>query len=161
MDFASVVVVVIVVMLIGLAGTLIPGLPGFPLIWLGLVGFVLFDRFQHLPLLNFLSLTVLAAAGTSVELWATQLFVRATGGSGRAATVGSCLTVLGLIFFTLPTALLIAVVSVFGIEWRRRKDAPRAVLSSAGWLVGWAVSLVVEVALAAAIILLFVYWLLG
>ncbi len=161
MDFTSAVVVVIVVMLVGLLGTLVPGIPGFPLIWLGLVGFVLFDRFQHLPLLNFLVLTLLAVAETSVELWATQLFVRATGGSGRAATVGSCLTALGLLFFTLPTALLIAILSVFGLEWRRRRDAPRAVLSSAGWLAGWAVSLVVEVALAAAIILLFVYWLLG
>ncbi len=158
MDLAAVVLLVVIVMLLGLAGTLVPGLPGFPLIWLALAGFVVFDRFQHLPVLNFLFLTLLAGIGTSVELWATQLFVRATGGSGLAATVGSCLTVIGLIFFTLPAALLIAVVSVFGIEWRRRRDAVRAALSGVGWLTGWVLSLIVEVAMASAIILLFVQW---
>ncbi len=158
MSLASVIVLVVIVMLIGLAGTLVPGIPGFPLIWLALAGFVLFDRFQHLPVLNFLSLTLLAAIGTSVELWATQLFVRATGGTGRSATVGSCLTAIGLIFFTLPTALLIALVSVFGIEWRRRRDSVGAALSSASWLLGWVLSLVVQAAMAIAIIILFVQW---
>ncbi len=158
MDLASLILLAVLIMLLGLLGTLIPGVPGVPLIWLVLVGFVLFDKFQHLSFLSFLFLTLLAGIGTSAELWGTQLFVRATGGSGWTATIGSCLAVIGLVFFTLPIALLIALAGVFGIEWRRRRDAVRAGLSSAGWLIGWALSLVVEVTTAIAIILLFVFW---
>ncbi len=43
---------------------------------------------------------------------------------------------IGLIFFTLPTAVLIALAGVFGVEWRRGRDPMRAGLSSVGWLIG-------------------------
>ncbi len=161
MSLASLVVLTLVVMLVGLLGTLVPGIPGIPLIWLALAGFEVFDRFQHLSIPAFLLLTAVALVGTTAEVWGTRLFVHATGGSGWTAAAGSCLAVIGLLFFTLPMALVIALAGVFGLEWRRRKSACGAALSSAGWLAGWALSLVVQLTTAIVIILLFVQWVAG
>ncbi len=143
-------------MLVGLVGTIVPGIPGVPLVWVALTGFAILDRFQHLELINFLFLTGLAAIGTGAEVWGTQLFVRAGGGSGWSAFAGTCLTAIGLVFFTLPVALILALAGVFGIEWRRRRDVKGAALSSAGWMIGWVLSLAVEFSIAGVIILLFI-----
>ena len=116
MDLASVFVIALVVMVIGLLGTIVPGIPGVPLIWLAVAGYVVFDRFQHLGVIAFVILSVLAVIGTGVEIWTTQAAVRATGGSGWSAFAGTCLAVIGLIFFTVPVAILIALAGVFGIE---------------------------------------------
>ncbi len=156
MPYESVVIVVVVVMLVGLVGTLLPGIPGIPLIWLALAGFIVVDRFQHLSFLRFLLFTVIAIIGSGAEMWSTQALTRVSGGSGWSAMAGTCLTVIGLIVFTLPTALLLALAGVFGLEWRRRKHAGRAAVSSVGWLIGWALSVVLEFSTAVVLILLFV-----
>jgi uncharacterized protein YqgC (DUF456 family) len=158
MDYASILAIALIVMLIGLLGTLLPGIPGVPLIWLALTGFAVLDRFQHFSLLQFLFLTMIAGIGSSAEWWGTQIFIRAGGGSTWSAVAGTCLMAIGLFFFTLPTAVLIALAGVFGVEWRRGRDPMRAGLSSVGWLIGWVLSLIVEVAMAIVIILLFVQW---
>jgi uncharacterized protein len=154
-DLATLTVLVLVVMLIGLVLALVPGLPGVALIWLALLAFVLLDRFEHLSLLRFAFLTLLSIVGSTAELWGTNLLVHATGGSRWTAMLGSCLAFIGLVFFTLPIALLLALAAVFGVEWRRRRDALGAGLSSAGWLAGWGLAFIVEIAAAIAIILLF------
>ncbi len=146
----------LLVMLIGLFGSLAPGIPGVPLVWLALAAYGVLDGFQHLTLLRFAALTVLCLISAGAEFWGTQLLAKAGGASGWSALAGSCLAVLGLIFLTLPMALLLALAGVFGLEWRRRADARRAALSSAGWLVGWVLSIVVEFGTALAVILLFI-----
>ncbi len=146
----------LIVMLIGLFGSLAPGIPGVPLVWLALAVYGALDGFHHLTLLRFAVLTVLCIISASAEFWGSQLLARAGGASGWSAFAGTCLAVLGLIFLTLPMALLLALAGVFGLEWRRRADAKRAALSSAGWLIGWLVSTVVEFGTALAVILLFI-----
>jgi uncharacterized protein YqgC (DUF456 family) len=153
MDTAALFLIAVLVMLIGLLGTVVPGVPGIPLVWVGALGFAMGDRFQHLPLNVFLVLTLLAMVGTSAGLWATNLFARAGGASGCSALLGTCLAALGLIFFTLPIALLLALAGVFGIEWRRRGEAKRAAIGSAGWLLGWGLATLLEFFIALAMVL--------
>ncbi len=146
----------LLLMLIGLLGTLVPGIPGVPLVWAGLVLFGILDRLQHLPLPTFLLLNFVAILGTSAGIWGTQLWTRKSGASGCSAMIGSCLLVLGLVFFTLPYALLLAVLGVFGLEWRRRSDAKRAAISSSAWLISWLFSTVIEFGSALVIVILFI-----
>ncbi|MGE5138862.1 MAG: DUF456 family protein [Rudaea sp.] len=155
MDSSAYFFIALVVMLAGLLGTLFPGIPGVPLVWLGLVLFAVLDRLQHLSLPGLVVLTLIAAVGTTAGFWGTQLWTRAGGGSGCASMTGSCLLVLGLVFFTLPYALLLALLGVFGVEWRRRSSARLAALSSSAWLIGWLFSTIVEFVSALVIILLF------
>ena len=146
----------LLVMLIGLIGTFVPGVPGVPLVWLAAAAFALLDRFHQLGLFSFLSITLLGIVGTTAGIWGSQLLARATGGSGRSAAAGTCLAALGLIFFTVPIALLLALAGVFGIEFKRRRDAKLATLSSAGWLVGWLLTAVIEFVIALVMIVIFV-----
>jgi len=156
MDLASAFVIALLVMLIGLLGTIVPGVPGVPLIWLAVVGYVVFDRFQHLGVIAFLVLSGLAVIGTTVEIWTTQAAVRATGGSGWSAAAGTCLAVIGLIFFTVPIALVLALAGVFGIEWKRQSNPKRAGLGSAAWFTGWVISTALQFVIALAMVLIFV-----
>ena len=155
MDTSVLFIAALLVMLIGLAGTVLPGIPGAPLVWAGLAGFAILDGFHHVSILAFVILTLIAAAGATAGFWSTQLAARAGGASGCSSLAGSCLVVLGLVFFTLPYALLLAILGVFGLEWRRKSDARRAALVSSVWLIGWVVSTVIEFVSALVLIVFF------
>ena len=153
------------VMLVGLAGAFLPGIPGVPLVWLGVAGYSLLDGFQHLSFPTFLVLTLLGAIGTTAELWVTQAGARAGGASGWSAAAGSCVGMVAMFFFSLPIALLAALAGVFGSEWLRtfrssawrRGDVEAAARGSGGWLVGWALSAVLEFSLSVLMILVFLW----
>jgi uncharacterized protein YqgC (DUF456 family) len=145
------------VMLLGLAGAFLPLVPGVPLVWVGVAGYGILDGFQHLSVPAFVVLTLLGIAGTTAEVWATQVGARAGGASGWSALAGTCLGALALLFFSLPIALLAALGSVFGIEWLRRGDVETAARGSGGWLAGWALSAVAQFAVSLFMILFFVW----
>ena len=153
------------VMLLGLAGTFLPAIPGIPLVWLGVAGYGILDRFSHLSLPAFLGLTLVAAIGTTAELWGTQIGARVGGASGWSAAAGSCVGIVALFFLSLPLALLAAVVGVFGIEFlrsSRSSDGPRDTVGQAakgggGWLAGWALSFVVQFSVSLFMIILFLW----
>jgi uncharacterized protein YqgC (DUF456 family) len=148
--------VALLVMLIGLAGTVLPGLPGVPLVWLAAAGFGLLDSTRRLDGLAFVLMTGLAVLGMASTFWATQVGARAGGASGRSALAGSCLGTLALIVFSLPIAILAGLASVFGMEWRRRRDVRTAARSSGGWLAGCLLSAILQFALAALMIVVFI-----
>jgi uncharacterized protein YqgC (DUF456 family) len=153
------------VMLLGLAGAFLPVIPGVPLVWLGAAVYGLLDGFQHLSLPAFLVLTLVAAIGTTAELWATQLGARAGGASGWSAAFGSCVGMIVLFFFSLPFALLAAAAGIFGVELLRAYRAPdregsrvgTAARGSGGWLAGWALSTVMQLSIALFMVLFFVW----
>jgi uncharacterized protein YqgC (DUF456 family) len=152
-------------MLLGLLGAFLPVLPGVPLVWLGATLYGLVDGFHHLSLPVFLLLTVLGAAGTTAELWATQIGARAGGASGWSAFAGSCLGGLAMLFLGLPLALLAALAGVFGIEFMRssrltpgeRRNLGVAARSSGGWLAGWVLSALAQFSVSVFMILIF-FW---
>ena len=144
-------------MLLGLAGAFLPLIPGVPLVWLGATAYGILDGFQHLTLPAFLVLTLVGAVGTTAEMWATQIGTRAGGASGWSAAAGSCIGGLAMFVFSLPLALLAALVSVFGVELWRRGDPETAARGSGGWLLGWALSAVAQFAVSSFMILFFLW----
>lgn len=152
-------------MLLGLAGSFLPAVPGIPLVWLGAAGYGILDGFDRLSLPVFLGLTVVAAIGTTAEMWGTQVGARAGGASGWSALVGSCAAMVALVFLSLPLALLAALMGVFGMEFlrssrsssSRRDDVGQAARGSSGWLAGWALSFVLQFSVSILMILLFLW----
>lgn len=153
------------IMLLGLAGAFLPFVPGVPLVWLGATIYGIIDGFQHLGPPAFFVLTLVAAVGTTAELWATQIGARAGGASGWSAAVGSCLGIVAMLFLSLPLALLASVAAVFGVEMLRsfRTTGPRkggvgsAVRGGGGWLAGWALSAVAQFSVSLFLILFFIW----
>ena len=153
------------IMLLGLAGAVLPIIPGVPLVWLGAAVYGFVDGFEHLNLPAFLVLPLVAAVGTTAELWATQIGARSGGASCWSAAFGSCLGMLVMFFFSLPFALLAAVAGIFGVELLRAYRSPdregigvgSAARGSGGWLAGWALSIVTQFAISLFMIVFFLW----
>ncbi len=139
------------VMVIGLAGIFLPGLPGLPLIWLAALVYALLDGFRTLDGWTLAALTVLAAVGSSAELAATQWGTRAGGGSrgtGLAALAGGLIGLLAG-----PLGLLVgAPLAVLLFELVRQRRIGKALRSSAGWLIGWALGRGMQLAIGLVMI---------
>jgi uncharacterized protein YqgC (DUF456 family) len=144
------------VMALGLAGIVLPLLPGLPLIWLAALVYGFHDGFRLLDGWTFALLTLLALIGTAAEVAAGHMGARAGGAShagGLAAIVGG---VIGLLVFSLPGALIGALLAVFLVELRRMRDWRHALRSSGGWLAGWTAGVGARLAIGALMIAIFV-----
>lgn len=157
MDSNALAILALLVMLLGAVGMFVPGVPGMPLVWLAALAYALLDGFHHLGILQFILITLLALVGAAAGILTTQAGVRAGGGSRASGIIGSCIVVLGLIFFTVPVAIAAALLGVFGSEWRRKRSPTSAAKSSAGWLGGYLFSTLVELFFAVLIIMIFLW----
>ncbi len=151
-------VLALIVMLVGVAGIFLPVVPGVALIWLAAVGYAVADGFAHLGPLTLAVLTLLGLLGVTAELWMSGLGGKVGGASWWSIAAGSLLGLLGLIFFSVPGAVIGAVLGVLGMEaWRREGDWREAVKASGGWLAGWLLSVVVQLLIGLAMIALFLW----
>ena len=151
-------VLALIVMLVGVAGIFLPVVPGVALIWLAAVGYAVADGFAHLGPLALAALTLLGLLGVTAELWMSGLGGKVGGASWWSIAAGSLLGLLGLIFFSVPGAVIGAVLGVLGMEaWRREGDWREAVKASGGWLAGWLLSVVVQLLIGLAMIALFLW----
>ena len=151
-------VLALIVMLVGVAGIFLPVVPGVALIWLAAVGYAVADGFTHLGPLALAALTLLGLLGVTAELWMSGLGGKVGGASWWSIAAGSLLGLLGLIFFSVPGAVIGAVLGVLGMEaWRREGDWREAVKASGGWLAGWLLSVVVQLLIGLAMIALFLW----
>jgi uncharacterized protein YqgC (DUF456 family) len=63
----------------------------------------------------------------------------------------------GLVFFSLPGGLVGAVLGVLLVELIRSDDGIRALKAGGGWLLGWLLSVVIQLSLGVAMVALF-WW---
>jgi len=151
-------VLALIVMLVGLAGIFLPVVPGVALIWLAAAGYAIADGFTHLGPLALTALTALGLLGVTAELWMSSLGGKAGGASWWSLLVGLLLGLVGLIFFSVPGAVIGAVLGVLGMEaWRREGDWREALKASGGWLIGWVLSIVVQLLLGLVMIAIFLW----
>ncbi len=141
-------------MMIGLAGIFLPGLPGLPLVWLAAAVYAVLDGFRTLDGWTLAALTVLAVVGSGAELAATQWGTRAGGGSRGAGLAALAGGLIGLLAG--PLGLLIgAPLAVLLFELVRQRQVGKALRSSGGWLVGWALGRGMQLAIGVVMIVTF------
>jgi hypothetical protein len=146
-----------VVMFIGLIGIVLPGLPGAILIFAAALFYALLDGFQTVGWITLVVLGLLAAAATTADLWATSMGAKAGGASGWSILAGMVGGLVGLIFFSLPGSILGALLGMFLVEVLRVRDLRKAVKSGGGWLMGWLLSVILELAIGLIMIAIFVW----
>jgi uncharacterized protein YqgC (DUF456 family) len=146
-----------VVMFIGLVGVVLPVLPGSILIFAAALGYALLDGFQTVGWITLVVLGLLAVAATMADLWATSMGAKAGGASGWSILAGMLGGLVGLLFFSLPGSIIGALLGMFLVEVLRVKDWRKAARSGGGWLLGWLLSVILELAIGLVMIAIFVW----
>ncbi|WP_019397806.1 DUF456 domain-containing protein [Pseudoxanthomonas sp. GW2] len=142
-------------MLVGLAGVVLPALPGLPLVFAGMALAAWADGFIRISGWTLAALGLLTLLSIAIDIMAGAFGARRFG-AGRMAVAGTTLgTVIGL-FFGLPGLLLGPFIgAVLGELWHTRHLPQAARVGAATW-VGLLLGAALKLALAFAMLGLFV-----
>jgi len=147
----------LVVMFLGLIGIALPMLPGTILIFGAALVYAVLDKFQAVDWPTVIVLGVLAAAATSAEMWATSVGAKAGGASGWSVLAGLAGGLVGLIFFSLPGSIIGALLGVVVVEVLRVRDWEKVFKAGGGWILGWLLSVVLQLSIGLAMIAIFIW----
>lgn len=150
-------VVTFLVMFVGLLGTVLPVLPGTVLILLGALFYAVLEGFQSVGWPTLLVLALLTVVATTADIWAGGLGARAGGASGWSVLAGLVGGLIGLVFFSLPGAILGTVLGVLISEIVRVRDWRQALRAGGGWAAGWLLSVLVQLGLGLVMVAIFVW----
>ena len=158
-DPVSVVVLVFtfLIVLIGLIGTVLPIIPGTILIFAGALLYALVDGFQVVGWPTLVVLGVLAVVATTADLWASSIGAKIGGASGWSVVIGLLAGLVGFVIFTLPGAIIGAILGVLLTEIVRVGDWRQALKAGSGWVVGWILSTVVQLGIGLIMVAILVW----
>jgi uncharacterized protein YqgC (DUF456 family) len=123
-----------------LAGLLVlPLLPGLVIIWVATLGYGLAAGFGTLGWIMFGIVTVLMLAGSVVDNVLMGTSAHKEGTPWWVILVAMTAAIVGSFVIPIPIigGILAALLTLFVIEWIRRKDWRKALSSIKGMLVGW------------------------
>ncbi|MFZ5915330.1 MAG: DUF456 domain-containing protein [Chloroflexota bacterium] len=144
-------------MFISLLAVLVPLVPGVALIWLIALVYAIVEGFKNVDPLAMIALSVIAIPGISADLWVSSLGAK-VGGASLWSILASLLGgAVGLLVFSLPGAVIGALLGLVAAELLRAKDWRQALKASGGWLVGNLLSAVIQMTVGAIMILVF-WW---
>jgi uncharacterized protein YqgC (DUF456 family) len=146
-------VVALVVMLVGLIGTVLPVIPGTILIFVA----ALVEGFQTVGWPTLVVLGLLAAVATTADIWASSVGAKIGGGSGWSVVVGLVFGLAGFILFSLPGAIIGAVLGVLLTEIVRVGDWRQALKAGSGWVAGWILATLVQLSIGLVMVAIFVW----
>lgn len=152
-----VLILVFLLMLIGLIGTVVPVIPGTILIFLAALLYALVEGFQTVGWPTLLVLGILTLVATTADLWASSVGAKLGGASGWSVLVGLLGGLVGFVFFSLPGAIIGAVVGVLLVELIRLGDLRRALKAGSGWAIGWALATVLQLGVGLVMVAIFVW----
>ncbi len=155
MDWAL--ILSLVLMAIGLIGVVLPLVPGIVLILLAALFYAVVEGFNKLDIVTVVVLTLLGLVGVTADIWVSSLGARTGGASFLSILAGLFLGLAGLLFFSLPGAIIGSILGVLGVEMLRVKDWRKGLNAGLGWLVGWLISTVVQLTIALIMIVIFVW----
>jgi uncharacterized protein YqgC (DUF456 family) len=165
----------LIAMAVGLLGVLLPLIPGVGFIWLVVLIYAIAEGFATIDPFTFIILTILGALGVTSDIWMSKLGAKLGGASFQALLAGLVLGIAGAIIgFALgtigllagmpfleigaaPIAIICALLGVFLVEWYTRNDWREALKVCGGWMIGCAVSGVVQGGISVLMIIIFVW----
>ncbi len=148
-------VAAIALVLAGLFGTVLPALPGVPLVFVGLLLAAAIDGFSKVGVPTLVLLGLLTAAAVGVDLVASSLGAKKAGAS-KGAVAGSAIGAVVGLFFGLPGLLVGPFAGALLGELLVKKDWKQAGKAGLATWVGLALGTAAKVALAFAMVGLFV-----
>ena len=145
----------LLIMAIGLVGAIAPLIPGPPIVWLGALYYAWQTDYQQVGLVTLAVLAILAIVGGTSDWWLGYLGARRAGASGWATLASLIGGIVGFVLLNVPGMLVGSLGGVVLAEYLRHRDWQRVLRASRGYLVGWLLAAVVEVAVCLVMIVLF------
>jgi uncharacterized protein len=149
---------ILMAMVGGLAS--LPLLPGLVIIWAAALLFGILAGFGTLGWIMFVLLTLLMLAGTIVDNVLMGMQAHKEGAPWWVVLLALLAAIIGSFVIPIPIlgGILAALLVLFGIEWARRKDWRKALLSIRGMLVGWGWAFVIRFIIGLVMIILWSIW---
>jgi uncharacterized protein YqgC (DUF456 family) len=142
----------------GIIGTVAPVIPGPLLIWLSALLWAWADGFHAVgwPTLVVLALLVIVAELSDVALAA--MGAKKGGASWTSMVVAGIVAIIGLIFFSIPGAILGAFWGLFAWEaYRQRWQWRKAWRASSRFIIGYLIAIIVKIIFASLMIIIFIW----
>ena len=146
-----------IIMLVGLIGIVLPIIPGTVLIFVAALLYALVERFQAVGWPTLLVLGLLTILATSADIWASSIGAKVGGASGWSVVVGLLAGLAGFVVFSLPGAIIGAILGVLITEIIRVGDWRQALKAGSGWIVGWILSTVFQLIIGLTMVAIFVW----
>jgi uncharacterized protein YqgC (DUF456 family) len=145
-------------MLVGLL--VIPILPGLVIIWAAALGYGIASGFSTLGWIIFAVLTILMLGGNLIDNVLMSTHARKEGAAWWVILIAIVVAIVGNFVIPIPIigGILAALLTMFGIEWLRRKDWRKALRSMKGMLVGCGWAFVIRLIIGLFMIGLWLVW---
>jgi uncharacterized protein YqgC (DUF456 family) len=150
-------IVTLLLMIVGLIGTVAPVIPGTILIFLGALIYAVVEGFQAIGWPTLVLLGILTIIATTAEIWASSVGAKVGGASGWSMVVGVVAGLVGFVVFNFVGAIVGTVLGVLGAELVRVGDVKKALKAGSGWLIGWALSTVLQLVIGLSMAAIFVW----
>ena len=141
----------------GLAGTILPALPGLPLMFAGMLLAAWAGKFAAIGPWTLGVLLVLTLVSIAVDVFATALGAKRVGASGLAMLGAAIGALVGGIVFSLPGLLLGPFIGAVAGEMLYGKPWQHASRVGVGTWIGLAIGTALKLALAFAMLGIFVF----
>ena len=150
--------IAIVMMAVGLL--VIPILPGLVIIWAAALGYGIMAGFGALGWSMFALISVLMVAGSVLDNVLMGAQTHKSGAPWWVVLVALLAAILGNFIIPIPIigGILAALLTLFAIEWLRRKDWRKALASIKGMMVGWGWAFVIRFITGMVMIGLWLIW---
>jgi uncharacterized protein YqgC (DUF456 family) len=152
-----VLVLTLLAMLVGLIGIVLPIIPGTVVIFVAALIYALIEGFQTVGWPTLVVLGLLTIVATTADLWASSVGAKIGGASGWSVVVGLVGGLVGFVVFSLPGAVAGAILGVLLTEIVRVGDWRQALKAGGGWVLGWVLSTVVQLAIALTMVAIFLW----
>jgi uncharacterized protein YqgC (DUF456 family) len=145
-------------MLVGLL--VIPILPGLVIIWAAALGYGIASGFSTLGWIIFAVLTILMLGGNLIDNVLMSTHAHKEGAAWWVILIAIVVAIVGNFVIPIPIigGILAALLTMFGIEWLRRKDWRKALRSMKGMLVGCGWAFVIRLIIGLFMIGLWLVW---
>jgi uncharacterized protein YqgC (DUF456 family) len=140
----------------GIAGTVLPALPGIPLVFAGLVVGAWADDFERVGWVTLSVLGLLTLASLAIDFAATAMGAKRVGAT-RKAIVGAALGTLVGLFFGIPGLIVGPFLGAVAGEILSHGEWRRATSAGVGTWVGLLFGTLAKIALAFAMLGVFVF----